>query len=247
VASATDEAPTAATAAESSSGRGDSPVPTVPRQVRITQDDPADSPAAASERTPDIADPKPDPDAVAPAVVGAPTRTEDAPAKADAPPKDDDAATAGAAAEDDASAKSGTPAEDDTAAKADAPANDDAPARDAPSDRAAAAPAEAVAPVPADEDEDREASRSAAPTPAAGTMVPATVADSGVASFGRRVLEIPIVRQLGVPAVLLLAVLIAALIAAGAFAGKQEETVAPVTRPTIPTVPADPSQIPPLR
>ncbi len=57
----------------------------------------------------------------------------------------------------------------------------------------------------------------------------------------------PLVRQLGVPAVLLLAVLIAALIAAGVFAGRQEESVAPITRPTIPTVPANPADIPPLR
>ncbi|CAB4951500.1 unannotated protein [freshwater metagenome] len=77
--------------------------------------------------------------------------------------------------------------------------------------------------------------------------MPATVAEGGVTGFGRRALDTPLVRQLGVPAVLLLVVLIGALIAAGAFAGRDDESVAPITRPTIPTVPADPSQIPPLR
>lgn len=78
-------------------------------------------------------------------------------------------------------------------------------------------------------------------------VAPATVTGGGLTSVGRRALQVPIVRQLGVPAVLLLAVLIGALIAAGAFAGRQQDTVAPVTRPTIPTVPANPAEIPPLR
>ncbi|MDO9407642.1 MAG: hypothetical protein Q7T67_04430, partial [Patulibacter sp.] len=81
----------------------------------------------------------------------------------------------------------------------------------------------------------------------ASTVVPATVANGGITGVGRRALEVPLVRQLGVPAVLLLVVLIGALIAAGAFAGRDEQSVAPVTRPTIPTVPADPTEIPPLR
>ncbi|MEV4423229.1 hypothetical protein AB0L40_25120, partial [Patulibacter sp. NPDC049589] len=74
----------------------------------------------------------------------------------------------------------------------------------------------------------------------------APVTGRGVTAVGRRVLQVPIVRQLGVPAVLLLAVLLAALIAAGVFAGQQQDSVAPITRPTIPTVPANPDQIPPL-
>lgn len=77
-------------------------------------------------------------------------------------------------------------------------------------------------------------------------VAPATVVDHGLQRAGRRVLATPIVRQLGVPAVLLLAVLIAALIAAGVFAGQSEDTVPPVSRPTLPAVPSDPSAIPPL-
>jgi hypothetical protein len=78
-------------------------------------------------------------------------------------------------------------------------------------------------------------------------VVAATGRERGLTTTGRRILEVPIVRQLGVPAVLLLAVLIAALIAAGAFAGRDDGSVAPVPRPTIPTVPSDPNQIPPLK
>lgn len=111
-----------------------------------------------------------------------------------------------------------------------------------------------VAAAPVGRADDRDARPAVAPATATtvapatvSTVPPATVTSGGLAATGRRVLEIPIVRELGVPALLLLAVLIAALIAAGVFAGQQEESVPPITRPTIPTVPADPSDIPSLR
>ena len=69
------------------------------------------------------------------------------------------------------------------------------------------------------------------------------VAATGFLSLAWLMIAIPAASA----AVLLLVVLIGALIAAGAFAGRQDDTVAPVTRPTIPAVPADPSDIPPLR
>ena len=106
-------------------------------------------------------------------------------------------------------------------------------------------------PESADRPSDTTRDVGAAPSaPADGdqpAVAPATVSDGGLQATGRRVLSVPIVRQLGVPAVLLLAVLIAALIAAGVFSGQSEDTVPPVSTPTLPTVPADPTQIPSLR
>jgi len=119
-------------------------------------------------------------------------------------------------------------------------AADDAPAVGDTTTVAPGRPEDGAA-VP-DRDDDTSAQQPATPA-----IAPATVTSGGLTATGRRVLQVPIVRQLGVPAVLLLVVLIGALIAAGAFAGRQDDTVAPITRPTIPTVPADPSEIPPLR
>jgi hypothetical protein len=84
-----------------------------------------------------------------------------------------------------------------------------------------------------------DAETSAPPAPSAGA-----VAAAGRASRG--VLESQVVRQLGVPALLLLAVVVVALVAAGAFSGQRDERVPPVPRPAIPTVPDDPRAIPPL-
>ncbi|WP_022928686.1 hypothetical protein [Patulibacter americanus] len=79
----------------------------------------------------------------------------------------------------------------------------------------------------------------APPTPSAGA-VPV------VARPSQGVLQSAVVRQLGVPALLLLAVAIVALVAAGAFSGERDGGAPSVPRPTIPTVPDDPRAIPPL-
>lgn len=99
---------------------------------------------------------------------------------------------------------------------------------------------------PAPEEEHRPAV-ALSPATITGSAAGGTGGTGRLSTVGRQALQMPVVRQLGVPAVLLLAVLIAALIAAGAFAGDDGDSVEPITRPTISTVPSNAGEIPPLR
>lgn len=126
------------------------------------------------------------------------------------------------------------PAPSSPAAAPEAPARDDAPTHD-----------DAPLQVPGTAGAGTETGTALAARDPATTETEAPRRPT-VARAARGVLESAVVRQLGVPALLLLAVLIAALVAAGAFSPRRDESVPPVPRPTIPTVPGDPRAIPPL-
>jgi hypothetical protein len=126
-------------------------------------------------------------------------------------------------------------------------AEEQAPAPPADADRSAAGATTGC-------DDDTGARNPPGPSPTGGPDDPAQHAPTtpsadtsgALVRAPRTVLDSPVVRQLGVPALLLVAVVIAALVAAGAFSGRRDEGAPPVPRSTTPTVPSDPRAIPPL-